>query len=579
MLNDTVSYMLDVVKQIHAHDRWFSDSEGKKTTDLVEKLMRDLGMQQVETLRFPSDGVIDHGGWVMPLCWDARSGTLELLEENGNSQLICSYRETPCALMLYSHPADVETELVLPDTADVKGKIVLFARKMLDFGTSIEYLNRGAVGVACSVLGGSYHGKPGFEYLDDVTQWRNYALPLWDVPQKPFGFSLTPRWGRRLEEMIESGKKVRVRAKVDTTMQAGTIPFVTGVLPGETDEEILLTGHLFEEGANDNATGVAESLAIVRALAGSRLKRGIRLAFTNEARSFQAYLNNVEKVPHVAAGVNVDMVGGALDNHACIQDSDAVFPNFSVSVLKHFLTGQGFVSSILHHPDNDTGLLDPCFNVPMTLVELVNDANYHKSSDTPDTISPEFIGRTFKAVCGFTEFLANAGVEQVKEMAEMVTVYEKEPSHFNGNESPAFARRRGLQRLDSILRLVPAADQQRAAEILAPYKAAMGPELQLEAPDFDVTLLPSGFPVRTYKAFFSFERYVTRKNEFPAIASLISGWVAKLWIQHAMMWADGTRTAAEILNLVRRSGFDIAPELFAELLKFMESEGYLRFQK
>jgi hypothetical protein len=207
MLTDTTAYMLDVIKQIHAHDRWFCDSEGKKSTDLVEKLMRELGMQQVETLRFPSDGVINHGGWVMPLCWDARTGTLELLEENGNSQLICSYRETPCSLMLYSHPADVETELVLPDAADVNGKIVLFSRKMVDFGTTIEYLNRGAVGVACSVLGGSYHGKPGFEYLDDVTQWRNYSLPLWDVPQKPFGFSLTPRWGRTLEEMISSGKK------------------------------------------------------------------------------------------------------------------------------------------------------------------------------------------------------------------------------------------------------------------------------------------------------------------------------------------------------------------------------------
>ena len=77
----------------------------------------------------------------------------------------------------------------------------------------------------------------------------------------------------------------------------------------------------------------------------------------------------------------------------------------------------------------------------------------------------------------------------------------------------------------------------------------------------------------------SYDNLANVKNEFPAIASLISGWVAKLWIQHAMMWADGTRTAAEILNLVRRSGFDIAPELFAELLKFMESEGYLRFQK
>ena len=114
MLNDSVNYMLDVIGKIHAHDRWYNASEGQKTIALVEELMRSAGMVQVETLRFPSDGVINHGGWVMPLCWDARSAVLEWLHPDGTKEPLCSYLETPCSLMLYSHPADVETEIVLP---------------------------------------------------------------------------------------------------------------------------------------------------------------------------------------------------------------------------------------------------------------------------------------------------------------------------------------------------------------------------------------------------------------------------------------------------------------------------------
>jgi hypothetical protein len=453
-MENSVAYMLDVIRRIHAHDRWFSYSENQKTIALVENLMRELGMVQVETLRFPSDGIVKHNGWLMPLCWEAESGTLELLLPDGKRELICSYKDTPCSLMMYSHPADIDAELALPEDEDVKGKIVLFVHKNLSMEIVLEYLERGAAGFISALVGGAQVGQAGFEYLDDVFQWCHYRLPLWDVPQKPFGFSLSPRKGRYLEEMLKSGKPVRVHACVKTTLGAGSIPFVTGVLPGETDEEILLTGHLFEEGANDNASGVAESLAVVRSLAGKKRKRSIRLAFTNEARSFQAYLNSVEKLPPITAGINVDMVGCNLDDKGWIQDTDVVFPNFTVALLEHCLKKQNLSAGILHYPDNDTGAFER--GVPMTLIEFVNDANYHKSSDTPDKISPEFIARTFTAVRDFTEKLVNFESRDVAFLADIVSDYERDKSHFTGRETPRFACQRARKRLDSIWRLIPA---------------------------------------------------------------------------------------------------------------------------
>ena len=99
----------------------------------------------------------------------------------------------------------------------------------------------------------------------------------------------------------------------------------------------------------------------------------------------------------------------------------------------------------------------------MTLVEFVNDANYHKSSDTPDKISKEFIGKTFTAILEFTEFLVNAGKNEVSSLAEMVCAYEKNPEHFSGKASVRFAGMRARKRLDSILSLVSETEKAEAA--------------------------------------------------------------------------------------------------------------------
>ena len=68
-MEKTVDYMFDVIKDIHSHDRWYNFSEGKKTIALVENLMREAGMEQVETLYCPSDGTVRHGGDDTPPLW------------------------------------------------------------------------------------------------------------------------------------------------------------------------------------------------------------------------------------------------------------------------------------------------------------------------------------------------------------------------------------------------------------------------------------------------------------------------------------------------------------------------------
>ena len=71
---------------------------------------------------------------------------------------------------------------------------------------------------------------------------------------------------------------MKVRANVDSRYYAGVYPYVTGVIRG-TDgpnaEEVLSLGHLYEQGAHDNATGVASIIGAAETL--NRLIKAGRL--------------------------------------------------------------------------------------------------------------------------------------------------------------------------------------------------------------------------------------------------------------------------------------------------------------
>ena len=91
-------------------------------------------------------------------------------------------------------------------------------------------------------------------------------------------FSISPRQAEYLRGLMGKGP-VRVKATVDSRYYSGGYPYVTGVLPGTSgdEEEVLTLGHTAEQGAHDNATGVAtmmESLSTLqRLIAAGKLPR------------------------------------------------------------------------------------------------------------------------------------------------------------------------------------------------------------------------------------------------------------------------------------------------------------------
>ena len=130
--------------------------------------MREAGLEDIVTYKFPADGKTSYGGWFMPVSWDAEEAILSEVMPDGTEKIFRKYTEEPCSLMLYSRPADKKAFLALPEEEELKGKIVLNDRKFPNMRQALQWLEKGAVGVISSVIGGEYLCRSRFAVETDA---------------------------------------------------------------------------------------------------------------------------------------------------------------------------------------------------------------------------------------------------------------------------------------------------------------------------------------------------------------------------------------------------------------------------
>ncbi|NQT85112.1 DUF4910 domain-containing protein, partial [bacterium] len=451
----------DSVARLWEHARWNSFDRMRDTAAEAAALLRETGLQDVQVLEFPADGVTAHGGWVMPQAWDVDDATLEIVEPAVDQPLLARYRDCPQNLMMWSAPTPpdgVEAEVVLAGES-CEGKIVLADGVGLDVGR--DAFARGAIGVVSDhiKLAGTPQDK-GDGHFDHAVQWHNYTLPLWRTERQGFGFSISPTQGRRLRALLAERTAVRLRAVVRTRLYDGVLPCVTGLLPGGTDEEIVLTGHLFEPGANDNASGPAQAVECIRAIRTlcergdlPPLRRGLRPVFTFEVRGYQAFLATWERLNRIVAGINLDMVGNDLTDARAQANLVYNFPSMPAytdvlaeELLERLVREDESFRFRVHRAgalvDNLFG--EPAVGAPMAVLGCWPDAYYHNSLDTLDTISPQAMAGFGRMAGTYMAFLATAGLDEARWLADLVV-----------RRSEDVPPEKTAARLQSIVRLVP----------------------------------------------------------------------------------------------------------------------------
>jgi hypothetical protein len=432
----------------------------------VQRVVAALGLP-AEVQSYPADDKTVYWGSPMFQEWEATEATLHLVEPADMARKLADFSELKTSLIQRSMPADnVEAEVVLLEDGeeekeyeglDVHGKVVM-TKGDLD---RVHYLAVGKHGAVGILFDGMHESPPVYQRIDHPDLVR-YTSFWWRPGDKHcFGFVVTPRVGEELRKLIklqhsEGKPPLRVRAHVVSRLYDGQIEVVSALIPGETagtpspqkrrdfasrsdgNEEVVVVAHLChpQPSANDNASGSAAVIELARTLQHlissgklARPKRNIRLLWVPEMTGTFAYLaTNPQRIPHMVAGINLDMVGESQDvcgSVFIVEGTPAAMPSFATDLLdrmrEEWLEGAQSLGGTASYPlfrhtvnpfsgGSDHYILsDPTVGVPTPMLIQWPDKFWHTSGDTLEKVDPRMLGVLGGLATTYAYFLANAG--------------------------------------------------------------------------------------------------------------------------------------------------------------------------
>jgi hypothetical protein len=613
---------MEDVRTIWETDRWFTFPKFEETAKNVATIMRRAGLEDIETGTPPADGVTQYGFWTMPLAWDIKVGTLEIVDPHvpGDARLLADYQQVPTSIGMWSGPTPaggVEAEIVLApprgvERADLKGKLVIAPRSM-----KVSLARAGALGMISEYT-------ENLALIDErgwVNSWGDNGWSFTKGSAPLVCFSITPRSSYLLRDLLEKGP-VRARANVDSRYYSGVYPYVTGVIRGTAGpggEEVLSLGHLFEQGANDNATGVASIIGAVETL--NRLiktgglprpKRSIRVLGMGECYGTLAYLDRYkERTKKTVAAMCIDAPAG-LQNLSGTEYTWVMNPHVAKSyvdaLVLHLATE--YFPSIQRHWDwsehrsgTDNYLGDPTIGIPTVLPRGgYGVMSHHNSHDTPVISDAMSLRDLIVMNAAYVYFLASAGPAEYRWLAEVALA--RGYTQVDASTQKIVDRIAAAQSADQLGRLLYQGSEQieyslgresqsvRSAwnltEGLADLSAfAQRQKVLVEsAVQQQATVLGLGKvaaipPPKNPEA----ERIVVRRKRMGSITlddlpedqrdgyPAASFWSVPLCAQY---WCDGKRNLAEVVRLTE---LELGPQTFdfVGYFKFLERHKYVEF--
>jgi aminopeptidase-like protein/aminoglycoside N3'-acetyltransferase len=289
-------------------------------------------------------------------------------------------------------------------------------------------------------------GRRLFSYEDHPLHVVSYSLPFDGIVTRdelmrhlhvhprlpdalPFIFKYYERdWGLCCSERLrDSLQDPRYRVRIRTSFSYGTLKVGEIVVPGRTDETIVLAAHLCHPGmANDDLAGVAVAIGVIRELLRDSSQKPpsrrytYRLLILPETIGSLAYLSDHQAlVPSMKGGLFLEMLG--LEHPLALQrsfagdtDVDACF----VSALRRYAPS-GWTAPFRTLLGNDERQFNaPGVRVPMLSLMRVLPTEepdypyreYHSSDDTPATVSPARLAEARDVVLRMIETLENSRV-------------------------------------------------------------------------------------------------------------------------------------------------------------------------
>lgn len=628
------------VVQINHWDRYFTFANFRRSGRYCAEQLEQFGLSEVECLEYAADGRTAYGDWIIPRAWDVEDAVLRIVEPARSAGELARWANVPHSLSMYSAPTPPEgltAEVVWLSEkpseeelqkADLAGKILYSTARPGDLKPLA--IRHGALGFISGC---------GRREVYDATPWDNYALAVRN-DEGLFGFMLSPRRQDQLERALldaaRRGETLRAFVQVRSRLYDGTVPVVTAVLPGETEEEVIGLAHLYEAGANDNSSGCGTLIEAMRTLQTlvergelPRPKRRIRILLGFECCGFMAYwVNHQDLLPRLVAGINLDMVGANQERSECflsVIETPHTQPSYTGTLLAHL------VEALIARQDplwrwkrvpfkyGDNFINDPTLNVPCAALWQHPERFYHSSEDSPDKVDPASLQKVGEVTTTYLYFLAQAGPREALWLAHEVAAEAKkeligEASRWierqvgkeeEGREAVevrelrerlSYLRDRQREALYSVQRLlgqVPLPPLHASLETLAAQldevmdreiaaaKATVAAATGREAVEGQT---PQWTPIEAKAAGMVVHRNVlgtltleTLPPEARDSCKWGPGWMAA-YQQHSW-WFDGKRSLLEAARLASQELGALDLEDFIAYVEFLERYGYVRVER
>lgn len=242
--------------------------------------------------------------------------------------------------------------------------------------------------------------KPRLHSLPDRPDWIPYRTSYYD---ETWGFCLP----HRLLEALPEGT---YEVYIDSDLKDGSLTYAEAVIPGRTENEVLLSAHTCHPSlANDNLSGIALLVRLGRALAGADTRYTYRLIFAPGTIGSITWLaRNTEKASNIRHGLVLSCVGDAGGpTYKRSRDGDAAIDRAVARVFDEAAPA-GTILDFSPYGYDERQYGSPGFNLPVGLFERSKYGEfpeYHTSGDNLEFVSPAELDRSYALVARVIDIL------------------------------------------------------------------------------------------------------------------------------------------------------------------------------
>ncbi len=407
---------LSYVRMIWEQDRWSNFGSYARTARNIEDTFKQIGLADVQRIETPADGRHRVGDWVMPMAWECADGHLRITSPDVSEPVLVRRFDTPNCVGMWSGPTPsdgFEGELIFLDKgtpdeieshpADFNNRWVVTPGQAREVKMAVT--RAGGIGVITC-----WSRNPD---RTDVVPWVNgwsdrpggWMFTATDTPLPCF--SISRQMHRRLKDLRDRHGSVRVCGRVDAHHHSGHLDYVTARIVGrdEPEKEVLVLGHLYEQGANDNASGCATIIEMARTfhrlIESGRLprpRRSIRFLLMAECYGSLAYAqDHRDRIANTIVASCIDTGAGRPEySRASYQINLAPLCSLSFYEPVHIRTVSAYLSK--HRPlrhlkvtpfgmGTDQEYNDPVLGVPTHWQYIGSETDlWHHSGDDLRTV-------------------------------------------------------------------------------------------------------------------------------------------------------------------------------------------------